>query len=978
MAAYTANQVSINNGQKNVVVNSNESPAGVSKGDFIHVGTFTPMEINRTYVDSSGKHVIELLKAWGNSNQSNQPAIVIPTTVQFKDTVKALQTANRLLNDNTQAMQDWQTKTGSVTFIDAAGVNQSIKTLKQMQIENDALHPYPWAMRKVEFEANRAANNELYAASGFVHFGNHYAGTDNVNEGLWSRVNTDTKDGLRLGADTLIAGDSKSKHPIVNISGVLTHIRELSNPASHFNNIKFPPAEDGTRTYDKVSGMSITHATPAIAFASETTTNQVVTDRTDFWGFEQFLREITESDPFVYCNGLIQGLSDTINGVATISNTTKPITYFAWFDGDETSRGKGVNWITATEAERIKIASDPSNKILYDDSTGKFYQSCLRGRSFAGLGNEDPNDLTPRASNGVYYVEGTRTIQLHGIKDSVTKSISDLSSGSAFFSGHSNFPPQGKEGKGVLGAFFFQLSTDGECYFLPCGTVNRLNKGAYHPSFNPRGVVGMHEAGVAYHKWFANHPWNITSKASMFSYSWDHVKGSGSVEQGENWLGRPDKRFYDAIYAKGQGGVSRDMRYSAWGITNTDIAHADLRVKSGTFLGKEPLQRVKLGFVPKELTKGAGASVLESHASSGVTGKRLRINVTLLGGTDGTTFNVNNKANQSRVYIVGGNGAIYEFLNVSYLLTSNGYTFFGLVLGSDESIIAADFDARFPSGTTLSIYTLTSEDTNSDVVGEFTHMEVIGSPANILQCDDLKGGWVGSWNPEIPNSTSKTYALSRKASSSFVNIVETSNLGATWSESPSVPISNITNSFSRNIGASAISVLQYWTNAKITKDADNSPVHGGVANIGRVYATSFYATSWGSDFIYSTTGKIATYNQSSNKLNSEMAVKDLSFRHFESKLEASNGRETTHEPVTIGGSIRSQAVKALSYPTTKSGLVRLNYAYTEIRHNGTDWGDDSRLHIADNQSSMLDTNGQRVLTGTAQAVEPIGWIKNDK
>jgi len=119
MAAYTANQVSINNGQKNVVINSNESPEGVSSGDFIYVGTFTPMEINRTYIDSNGKHVIELVKVWGNSNQSNQPAIVIPTTVQFKETVKALQTANRLLNDNTQAMQDWQTKTGSVTFIDA-------------------------------------------------------------------------------------------------------------------------------------------------------------------------------------------------------------------------------------------------------------------------------------------------------------------------------------------------------------------------------------------------------------------------------------------------------------------------------------------------------------------------------------------------------------------------------------------------------------------------------------------------------------------------------------------------------------------------------------------------------------------------------------------------------------------------------------------------------------------------------------------
>ena len=77
----------------------------------------------------------------------------------------------------------------SEELTDSHGVKQSIKTPAQMVrdhdnklAELDAIHPHPWAMRKVEFEACRAANNEKFAASGFVHFGKHY--TQNNNLGM--------------------------------------------------------------------------------------------------------------------------------------------------------------------------------------------------------------------------------------------------------------------------------------------------------------------------------------------------------------------------------------------------------------------------------------------------------------------------------------------------------------------------------------------------------------------------------------------------------------------------------------------------------------------------------------------------------------------------------------------------------------------------------------------------------------------------
>ncbi|WP_289075901.1 hypothetical protein, partial [uncultured Pseudoalteromonas sp.] len=181
MAEYSASQITIANGSKAVVINSGESPENVRQGDFLFVTGSDPVAINRTYINDNGQHVIELTKNWGQGNKNNQPAIVLPSTAEYKTVADALKNANLLVNDNFVAMQDWQTKTGTVTFVNIDGTTTTVKTLKQIESEAqaqlDAYHPYPWAMRKVEFEARRAANNEKFAASGFVHFGQHYLKT---------------------------------------------------------------------------------------------------------------------------------------------------------------------------------------------------------------------------------------------------------------------------------------------------------------------------------------------------------------------------------------------------------------------------------------------------------------------------------------------------------------------------------------------------------------------------------------------------------------------------------------------------------------------------------------------------------------------------------------------------------------------------------------------------------------------------------
>ena len=267
------------------------------------------------------------------------------------------------------AVNSFFTATAEYNYVDSAGVTRKVKPLALMA---NAIG-YPWAMSKVQFEANRQQNLEKYEASGFVHMGKHYNNyaVETVGDGLYIyTAEQHLRQQFFLGSDSATqshnAGPSKSNTPVLNISGVLTEIKFLNTKNDILNcQVEMPPAEDGTRTYDSATGISVRHATPALAFAAETETNKVVIERVDVWGFEGFLREINDADPFVYLHGLIQSRAPKINGVVTTDDNVRPSTYFAWYEGHNPSIGKGVNWQTATEAQRIAIASDPKNNIRF-------------------------------------------------------------------------------------------------------------------------------------------------------------------------------------------------------------------------------------------------------------------------------------------------------------------------------------------------------------------------------------------------------------------------------------------------------------------------------------------------------------------------------------------------------------------------------------------------------------------------------------
>lgn len=980
--AFTAESVSILNGQDVVDVNSAESIENIKAGDFLQIGSFPLVEIKQAYKNGQGQKFIQLIKAWELTTQNNQPAIVIPTSGEFRAAVKALQDANILVNDNQQALQDYQNNLGTVTFKKSDGTTTTVKTLKQIEADNQAqmnsYHPYPWAMRKVEFEALRAANNEKYAANGFVHFGKSYsksANTRRVIEGLTCFENNMAwSNQFMLGSDNSsnTEGSSKLVNPLVCIAGVLTHLRSVPRSDGWLGNnqhfvVKLPPAEDGTRTYDSVTGESVKHSTATLAFASETETNKVVTDRVDVWGIEAFLREVNDNDPFVYKNGLIQSLASDINGVTTVSDTIRPVTYFAWYEGDTTSRGKGVNWQTATEAQRIAIASDPTNNIYFDDATGKFYQWSIRGRSFAGISNGDWSNVDP--NNALNLVSNKGAIV-------TPQGTSDTGGfGTTWATSYGVYRSEVNKEKGNLGLFTPALSSgfltdravDGQCFFLVCGTVNRKNQGAYHLSFNPLGSARIslldangnsngndsfwYSSGGAYGtNPFESGVANNTVSCFVLSDPRGNIVGNRS--------GRPDGRFYDVIDASGQGGVCRDMRYSAWGLKPEDFAQEDLKIKSGEYRGREVLEKTKV-FNTDTTTGTATSGVIPGYTYKIAFWKDLGLEL----------------QSSENYYVVNQQtGELFYTNNDSRFMTSEAanHVYYPTSWGDSPDIIV-----------------VRSFNTNYSVGGEFTHTEVIGDPSDILLCDDLKDGWAGSWNPLIPSGQIIKVPWSRPVleTPGSGSVVYTVNSGDSWGVGSSgiwLPVNSQNESATVELTAGIIVIASYKTKAKMTTPSTSSDLHGSISDVNYLFTSMDASDSKGRLLNFSLTGLIQTHTANVNKVGLE-TIRLESLPLIPSTggfwgLNISAG-ELRHSPLSLDSpSNNSPAFKALNYNVAKNQQGFINYAYAQLTYDATagDWGDDGKIHIADKQTTMPDENGHTVLVGTARCVEPLGWIKNDK
>jgi hypothetical protein len=596
------------------------------------------------------------------------------------------------------------------------------------------------------------------------------------------------------------------------------------------------------------------------------------------------------------------------------------------YDGDTTSRGLGVDFFAATEAQKQLMVSDPTNNLfLLDD--GRLVQWRMRQRTIAGAGNGDWLAINTTKTTGSLRFDAQSPIMSQGVLDSAP-AYSDASNDNTFrsFLASANDNPE-------LGVFTVidtaspDRAINGECYFHVWGTAERLNQGAYHPSFNPMGTATWRQNGVGYAHWYDRitgfDGYQSTSECFYFQDASGNGVYGGQIGSSSNGIGRDDGRFYDAIYTGGQGGVT-DLRLSAWDMSSKEEASKVFqKVVNGSYRGEELLTKTKVFGSPQGATyQGVVSGMYKWYASAA--------DFVISDGALG--------ASGTSAPIIGWLVQDSKVFPVTYLFQASGSSTTQIYCGQSTwentkpNGVASDIVSNEP------MYFVHHITTNIPVSGEFTMQDVIGDPANILAIPDLANGWLGGWIPEIPVAIGQNYPLNKKylgypdgSSSTVIHVTQTTNAGASWGViTPALDVTR--NHWFATLGYTYVGIIQYTAFAKQTVESVNKAVLNGSEGLGDVYTSCYNTTDTGNLLCESLISKVMTNDTSFSPRIAEMSLLNKALRPEGNLNDVSTSwADYNHESIPLAQPANnSPAVKTLWYQTSDNGQVGLNFAYNEL------------------------------------------------
>ena len=398
------------------------------------------------------------------------------------------------------------------------------------------------------------------------------------------------------------------------------------------------------------------------------------------------------------------------------------------------------------------------------------------------------------------------------------------------------------------------------------------------------------------------------------------------------------------------------------GLKARRLCKADLKVKSGDYRGREKLP------VPVVVGENSLSTYFRERQTQWWDNN-------LLGTGSETGKNV------SDMFLINPSTDEKLYVTTKRREASN----LGWYLRVSKAQYSAD-TSQFHNLTTGDVLILQTQGDESlcktSVAGEYTHTDVIGDPAFINNIDSLSKGWIGGWIAKIPDSNGvMDEPYTRPATNEegvFGKYVQMDSIGNVFSNGAlGIEQPGNYNGGSLLNTEGRVSICHYKSATSTTAVATSNAVYGGELGLGKVWASSWGDAKRGRTFTYSLINEVTTApnTYSSTRLYPVISGGVLPGDDF--KIAQSQNFEITHTPVDFPNT-SGFAVKALNYNVVKNQQAFVNYAYTQLVDDGIDWGDDGKIHIIDNQSMRLDDNGNTVLYGTAQIVEPLGWVKNDK
>jgi hypothetical protein len=958
----TAASATATNGSVTITVFGNVSTINAFEGTIVHIGDFTPVEaVSGTGVNlATGESTITLREPWpevtttarliafnaieglGQAIQrardivTNTAAIealagfgfVEKTGATSYQTTTVTAAGKALLDDATNVNQrttlglgtaatgdtttgPTDTTTGRLLKVGDLGLGSQLGT--SAFTNADEVYLRSQTMTKAESDALAALNIEKDAGSGFSQWGKQRNGGTftPVNNGM--TANFAIPNILRLGYDFNV-GVSRTQYSIVNVNGVAARISSTDVSSEALSQLTFPPAPDGTKTYDSSNGAVVQHATSAAAFSAETATNKVIISRQDFT-FLESLHEVISDKDVVYPLGNVQYGVSTWEGI-TLSNTLVAQGYSAFGEWDTVTKGYGVTWSTLTLAQKLLFVQDKENNIYLDGDD--YVQIRYRIRVIEGLGDTWLN-AKANGSNNAFRYDSTNHVIAQG-KSIVPVTLVTFVNNFRYTSNGSKTIGAYSLGTNGTASDVTTIAHRGLCFAIPIALVQRRNEGAYHPFYNSNGTRRLNTttSNAQGEPWYSGIARPITSTEQCFNI----VDASTSTESGaaqqSGYIGllsgRSDDKFYDAIYASDV----EDNRMSTEDLPYSEIRKRHKRDSiSGEVRGFEGVPFTDT-FVSNKTSTNTGLSTIIVLVSdvlgyTAYSGSTIKVLGKALNNTTGKTYTLN-------------------------AISSDGNK---LYINTVESI----------SHLTGQSWSLCLGRLSTHKQANPTWTDIVGTPVNIAAT--FPNGVEGQWIPILPDGTTKEFFLNRKSStpSGQLALEESTNNGSSWTAANTVSFDTTRNSRATGHLTTSVVLYHYETQAHFTQVALNSKV----LDLGGVMASNGIYNSTAVILNSSLIGKV-NKNPSTAKFISQVPLNSntLSGGLFFASVDYA----PEHNTLGLGFSNNSPACKTLDYLSSLNGVATLNYAYKEMVYDDSLDGANEFIQVTTaNQGSLSPVAG---------------------
>ena len=278
-----------------------------------------------------------------------------------------------------------KTQLGLSNVDNTSDANKPVSTAQQTALDLKsnvtALATDITTMSKADFFALSEKRIRDNAGSGFAEWGKHdsLGSRDAVNEGMslghpW--YNT-----IVLGNENVAyhSGTSRTGSPIISVNGVLNYVNGVNSTGTSRspNSITFPPAPDGTKTYDSATGAVVTHSTSNEAFEGLVTNGDFRNGTTD-WTVTNVT--VTFPNGAALIEGTTTGDGYLFTNFTTVAGTTCRAEFVARNVSGTASRVRvtgtsGSDVLTIIDSTEFKkytlefTAGDTSANIVCDPST---------------------------------------------------------------------------------------------------------------------------------------------------------------------------------------------------------------------------------------------------------------------------------------------------------------------------------------------------------------------------------------------------------------------------------------------------------------------------------------------------------------------------------------------------------------------------------------------------------------------------------